>query len=78
MKQSYFKYRDILSEAVEKEVEFFVNDHNEIRPHYENGIFTPDEIHNSQELQNCKPSLNKSKKHRLKANREYRCIMGCQ
>ena len=78
MKQSYFKYRDILSDAIKKEVDFFVQDYNEIRPHYEHGIFTPGEIHNRQELQNCKPALNKARKHRLKANREYRCIMGCQ
>ena len=78
MKQSYFKYRDILSEVIEKEVDFFVQDYNEIRLHYEHGIFTPDEIHNRQELKKCKPALNKAKKHRLKANREYRCIIGCQ
>jgi hypothetical protein len=77
-KQSYFKYRDILSEAIEKEVDFFVQDYNEIRLHYEHGIFTPDEIHNRQELKKCKPALNKAKKHRLKANCEYRCIIGCQ
>lgn len=78
MKQSYFRYRDILSDAIRQEVDFFVKDYNAIRPHYEHDIFTPGEIHANQELRNIKPALQEAKKHREEANRKHRCIMGCR
>ncbi len=78
MKQGYFQYRDILSDKILPEVDFFVTDYNEIRPHYEHEIFTPNEIHSNQKLKDCKPELNKVRKHRVDINRNYQCIMGCK
>ncbi|MFI1772527.1 hypothetical protein [Thalassobellus citreus] len=41
----YFQDRPILSNTIIQEVDFFVHDYNNVRPHYEYLIYTPNEIY---------------------------------
>jgi hypothetical protein len=77
LKSKYFQDRPILASTLEREVEFFVHDYNNVRPHYEHKIYTPNEIHNNQSLKNIKPKLENTFKNRLKANRLSSCIQNC-
>ena len=44
LKSKYFQDRPILSISVNQEVDFFGNDYNNVRPHTEHKIYTPNEI----------------------------------
>jgi len=50
MKSSYFRKKQILSSNIEQELEFFIDDYNNNRPHYIHKIYTPDEIFQNPEL----------------------------
>ncbi len=73
--KKFLRSRDeIYSPALNKELEFFFKDYNQIRPHYQHWIYTPDEIHNNPELKNVKPQLQHIKEKRLQANRMSCCM----
>ena len=73
LKSKYFQDRPILSNNLKEEVDFFVNDYNNVRPHYEHKIYTPSEIFKTPSLKQVKPILEKSYKSRLKANQLTSC-----
>lgn len=73
MKSSYFRNKQILSTTIEQEIEFFVNDYNNNRPHYIHKIYTPDEIFNNPELKDNIPHLSRVNKKRISDNRKYCC-----
>lgn len=77
MKQSYFRKRTILSDTIEKEMDFFVDDYNNHRPHYIHEIYTPDEIHENPLLKNVRPITKASLKDRIVSNKNRNCIKGC-
>jgi hypothetical protein len=77
MKQSYFRKRTILSSTMVKEMDFFVKDYNELRPHYEHEIYTPDEIHLNPELKNVRPRIKGALKDRIVSNKKRKCIKNC-
>lgn len=68
MKSKYFQNRPILSTSINQEVDFLVNDYNNVRPYYEHKIYTPNEIFRTPSLKQIKPILEKSYKSRLQAN----------
>ena len=59
------------------EVDFFVNDYNNVRPHYEHKIYTPNEIFRTPSLKQIRPILEKSYKARLTANQLTSCENNC-
>ena len=77
MKQSYFRRRTILSDTIEKEMDFFVRDYNEHRPHYVHEIYTPSEIHSKPELKNVRPRLKSALKDRIASNQNRNCVKKC-
>ena len=77
LKSKYFQDRQILSSSINQEVDFFVNDYNNVRPHYEHKIYTPNEIFRTPSLKQIKPILEKSYKIRLKANQLTSCENNC-
>ncbi len=77
LKSKYFQDRPILSSTLAQEVDFFVHDYNNVRPHYEHKIYTPNEIHRNQRLKNIKPKLENAFQNRLKANRVTSCVKKC-
>tara|TARA_R110002072_G_scaffold298710_1_gene473037 strand:- start:49052 stop:49615 length:564 start_codon:yes stop_codon:yes gene_type:complete len=77
LKSKYFQDRPILSTSIHQEVDFFVNDYNNLRPHYEHKIYTPNEIFRTPSLKQIKPILEKSYKTRLKANQLTSCENNC-
>lgn len=77
LKSSYFKDRPILSSTIEKEVDFFIHDYNNVRPHYEHKIYTPNEIYKNQSLKNTQQKLENAFQNRLKDNRKYACVKKC-
>ncbi|WP_256041257.1 DDE-type integrase/transposase/recombinase [Chryseobacterium sp. EO14] len=60
---------EIHSNEFHKVIDYFVNDYNSIRPHYQHQIYTHDEMHNQPELIDIKPQLERINKERLQANR---------
>lgn len=77
MKQSYFRRRTILSDTIEKEMDYFVDDYNNHRPHYVHEIYTPDEIHNNPDLKNVRPRIKGALKDRIASNQNRKCIKNC-
>ncbi len=77
LKSKYFQDRPILSSTIEKEVNFFVHDYNNVRPHYEHQIYTPNEIHKNYSLKNIKPKLDGVFKNRYNSNSVTSCIKNC-
>jgi len=77
LKSKYFQDKPILSTSIKEEVDFFVNDYNNVRPHYEHKIYTPNEIFKTPSLKQVKPILEKSYKSRLKANQLTSCEKIC-
>ncbi len=77
LKSKYFQDRPIISTTIEREVDFFVYDYNNVRPHYEHKIYTPNEIYRNQSLKDVKPKLKNAFQNRLKSNRVTSCIKNC-
>lgn len=77
LKSKYFQDRPILASTLKREVDFFVDDYNNVRPHYEHKIYTPSEIHNNQALKNIKPKLKNAFKTRVDDNRKTSCVSKC-
>ena len=77
LKSKYFQDRLILSTSINQEVDFFVNDYNNVRPHYEHKIYTPNEVFKTPSLKQIKPILEKSYKSRLQANQLTSCENNC-
>ena len=77
LKSKYFQDRPILSTSINQEVDFFVNDYNNVRPHYEHKIYTPNEIFRTPSLKQIKPILKKSSKTRLIAYQLTSCENNC-
>ena len=77
MKQSYFRRRTIIADTMVKEMDFFVEDYNNHRPHYEHEIYTPAEIHSNPSLKNVRPRLKSALKDRIASNQNRKCIKGC-
>ncbi len=77
MKQSYFRKRSILSNTIVKEMDFFVEDYNNHRPHYIHQIYTPREIHDNPSLKNVRPRLKGALKDRIASNKKRNCIKDC-
>ena len=77
LKSKYFQDRPILSSTINEEVDFFVKDYNNVRPHYEHKIYTPNEIFKTPSLKQVKPILEKSYKTRVKANQIASCENKC-
>jgi len=77
MKQSYFRKRQILSETIVQEMDFFVDDYNNHRPHYVHEIYTPSEIHLDPNLKNIRPRLKNALKDRIASNKKRNCIKPC-
>lgn len=67
------KRGEIHSSEFLKILEFFFNDYNSVRPHYQHMIYTPDEMCENPELSNIKPKLQSINKERLHANRTSCC-----
>lgn len=73
LKQFLKKRGEIFSHTFHKEIDFFVRDYNSIRPHYQHGIYTPDEAHQNPEWINIKPVLERMNKKRQDENRNSCC-----
>ena len=73
LKSRYFQNRPILSTTIKQEMEFFVNDYNNHRPHYAHILYTPNEVAQKPELLNVKPPLQRINQERLENNRAYCC-----
>ena len=59
-------------------MEFFVNDYNNIRPHYSRHYRTPFEVHNNIDPLNYKKIIKQAIKDRVVFNREQNCDFECQ
>ena len=77
MKQSYFRKRTILAETMVAEMEYFVNDYNNHRPHYQHEFYTPAEIHADPTLKNVRPITKAALKDRIAANKKRSCSKKC-
>lgn len=77
MKQSYFKKRIIFSNTIVREMDFFVQDYNDHRPHYIHEIYTPSEIHLRPGLKNVKPRAKDTLYRRIATNTKRNCIKHC-
>ncbi len=75
LKSRYFQNRPILSTTIQQELDFFVNDYNNNRPHYAHILYTPNEVAQKPELLNVKPTLQRINRERLENNRAYCCKM---
>jgi len=73
LKQHLRKRGEIFANTIIKEIDFFVKDYNQVRPHYVHSIYTPDEVHENPECVNVKPVLERINKERLEANRKSCC-----
>ncbi|CAF4381377.1 unnamed protein product [Rotaria socialis] len=73
LKQHLRKRGEIFSNTIIKEIDFFVKDYNQVRPHYVHSIYTPDEVHENPECVNVKPVLERINKERQEANRKFCC-----
>jgi hypothetical protein len=73
LKSRYFQNRPILSTTIKQELDFFVNDYNNNRPHYAHVLYTPNEVAKNPALLNVKPRLQKINQERLESNRAYCC-----
>ncbi|MEQ9262025.1 MAG: DDE-type integrase/transposase/recombinase [Owenweeksia sp.] len=73
LKSGYFQNRPILSTTIKQEMEFFVHDYNNNRPHYAHMLYTPNEVAQNPELLNVKPTLQRINRERLENNRAYCC-----
>ncbi|PQJ79803.1 integrase catalytic domain-containing protein [Polaribacter porphyrae] len=62
LKSKYFQDRPILSTSTKEEMDFFVNDFNNVRSHYEHKIYIPNDIFKTPSLKDLKPILEKSHK----------------
>ena len=78
MKYKYFYSKQIISSAMRAEMEFFVNDYNNIRPHYSRHYRTPFEVHNNIDPLNYKKIIKQAIKDRVVFNREQNCDFECQ
>jgi len=77
MKQSYFRRRTILSTTAVSEMDYFVNDYNNHRPHYQHEFYTPSEVHNDPSLKNIRPITKKTLKDRIASNQKQSCSKDC-
>ncbi|SDW83034.1 Integrase core domain-containing protein [Lutibacter oricola] len=77
LKNKYFQDRPILSSTIKREVDFYVYDYNNVRPHYIHKIYTPCEIHNNKSLKNVKPKLKNAFQNRINDNRKTSCVKNC-
>ena len=73
LKSRYFQNRPILSTTIKQELDFFVHDYNNNRPHYAHTLFTPNEVAQNPGLLNVKPTLQRINRERLENNRAYCC-----
>ncbi len=73
LKSRYFQNRPILSTTIQQELDFFVEDYNNNRPHYAHVLYTPNEVAQNPKLLNVKPKLKKINQDRLDNNRAYCC-----
>ena len=73
LKQHLRKRGEIFANTIIKEIDFFVKDYNQVRPHYVHSIYTPDEVHENPECKNVKPVLERINKERQEANRKSCC-----
>lgn len=73
LKQHLRKRGEIFANTIIKEIDFFVKDYNQVRPHYVHSIYTPDEVHQNPECVNVKPVLERINKERQEANRKSCC-----
>lgn len=73
LKQHLRKRGEIFANTIIKEIDFFVKDYNQVRPHYVHSIYTPDEVHENPECVNVKPVLERINKERQEANRKSCC-----
>lgn len=73
LKQHLRKRGEIFANTITKEIDFFVKDYNQVRPHYVHSIYTPDEVHENPECKNVKPVLERINKVRQEANRKSCC-----
>ena len=55
LKSKYFKDRPILPSSIKEEVDFFVNDYNNVRSYYEHKIYIPNEIFITPSLKQIRP-----------------------
>jgi transposase InsO family protein len=78
MKYRYFYAREILSSAMRAQMEFFVHDYNEVRPHHHHLYKTPFEVHNDIEPIEYKKIINQAIKERVMSNRQQTCDLNCQ
>ena len=77
MKYKYFFKRQIVSTAMNNEMEFFVNDYNNVRPHYSHHYLTPFEVHHNLNPLNYKKIIKQAIKDRVVSNREQICNIHC-
>lgn len=73
LKQFLRKRGEVFSNTIHKEIAFFVRDYNEIRPHYQHQIYSPNEVHENPECINVKPLLDRINKERQESNRKSCC-----
>ncbi len=73
LKSRYFKDKEISSNNIQQELDYFVNDYNNNRPHYAHTLYTPQEIYDQPELKDVKPKLDKINQDRIEANRNFCC-----
>jgi transposase InsO family protein len=73
LKQFLRKRGAIFSHTIYKEIDFFFRDYNQVKPHYQHWIYTPDEVHYNPECLNFKPVLERINKERQESNRKSCC-----
>ena len=75
LKQYLRKRGQINSQIIKKEIDYFVNDYNQKKPHYQHWIYTPNEVHENPECINIKPVLARINKERQASNRKSCCMV---
>ena len=60
-----------------QEMEFFVDDYNNIRPHYSHHYLTPYEVHKKRNPLDYKKIIKQAIKDRVVSNREQSCSIDC-
>lgn len=72
MKSGYFRHRLFHPDLFEQEIDWFVNDYNDVRPHSEHKWYTPNEIYDNSDLKGVRPHQ-RDRKKRLEENRKFCC-----
>ncbi|QTE21132.1 DDE-type integrase/transposase/recombinase [Polaribacter cellanae] len=73
MKSYYFRKKEIYADGMQKELDFFINDYNNLKPCHKHKFFTPYEVHLKPDILESKPIISNCNEARLEANRNYCC-----